>query len=216
MSHEIKKRNKERFNEWSKVYDKSILQRIVFNISHDMFFKEILHFLKGGFKVLDVGCGTGKFAHSLYEFDSELTIDGVDLSEEMIEKAKEKLNDEPITFKVGDVENLPYESDTFDAITCSHSFHHYPDQKKALSEMHRVLKNNGILMIVDGSRDTLFGNIIFGIVEIIERKVYHIFEKELKQMFRLVGFDRIIQKRFNPIAPLLFTLGRARKKGGTK
>lgn len=214
MTREIKQKNKRRFNEWSKVYDKSILQRIVFNISHDMFFKEMLHFLEEDSLILDVGCGTGKFTFSLYEFDSNLKIHGVDLSEDMIGKAKSKLRDEPIEFKVGDVENLPYESGSFDAITCSHSFHHYPDQRKALSEMHRVLKKNGKLMIIDGCRDTLLGNIIFRIVEIAERHAYHVLEKELKEMLLAAGFDRIIQKRFNPIAPLLFTLGRAKKRGG--
>lgn len=214
MTREIKQKNKRRFNEWSKVYDKSILQRIVFNISHDMFFKEMLHFLEEDSLILDVGCGTGKFTFSLYEFDSNLKIHGVDLSEDMIGKAKSKLRNEPIEFKVGDVENLPYESGSFDAITCSHSFHHYPDQRKALSEMHRVLKKNGKLMIIDGCRDTLLGNIIFRIVEIAERHAYHVLEKELKEMLLAAGFDRIIQKRFNPIAPLLFTLGRAKKRGG--
>ena len=108
-------------------------------------------------------------------------------------------------------ENLPYESGTFDILTCASSFHHYPDQKRATREMRRVLNDNGKLMIIDGSRDGLLGKIIFGINRIVEGDVYHIFERELKEMLLSIGFYKVVQKRFNPIAPLLFTLGHLEK-----
>jgi len=113
-----------------------------------------------------------------------------------------------VQFQVGDVETLPYENDTFDIITCSHSFHHYPDQEKAVTEMHRVLKKNGQLMIVDGSRDSLLGKIIFGIfIKKREKDIYHVLAKELKGIFSMNGFKNITQRVFNPFIPLLFTRG---------
>jgi ubiquinone/menaquinone biosynthesis C-methylase UbiE len=211
MSTEIKARHKVRFDGWSHVYDRSILQRLVFNISHDMFFAEMMPILKDGAEVLDVGCGTGKFSLKLHSYNSNMRIHGVDLSDDMITKAKAKVKDNSIEFRTGDVENLPYDDNSFDVVTCSHSFHHYPNQKRALAEMRRVLKPGGKAMIVDGSRDNLWGNIIFGIVEIVEREVYHIFEKELREMLQSVGFTNITQKTFNPIAPLLFTVAEAKK-----
>lgn len=211
MSMEIKNRHKARFDDWSRVYDKSILQRIVFNVSHDMFFSEINLSPGTKLKVLDIGCGTGKLSFRLYQLNNDLQIYGVDLSKEMIGKAKAKLRGEPIDFKVGDVEALPYESNTFDIVTCSHSFHHYPNQRKALSEMYRVLKNDGKAMIIDGTRDNLWGNIIFGIVEFVEKEVYHIYESELKNLLTEIGFNKITQRTFNPIAPLLFTVAHAEK-----
>lgn len=214
MTKEIKHKHRLRFNEWSKSYDRSILQHIVFNTSHNMFFNEMKRFAKDGMRVLDVGCGTGKFAFRLSDFFNNARVDGVDLSDSMIKKAKAKLKDEPINFRIGDVEHLPYDEETFDVITCSHSFHHYPNQLKAVTEMHRVLKHDGRLMIVDGCRDNLLGKIIFDVVTIVEGHVYHVFEREMRDMLLQAGFDKVMQKRFNPVAPLLFTLGQAKKKKG--
>jgi len=216
MSQEIKKRHGLRFDRWSNKYDRSILQKILFNRSHDMFFGEVLPLLKKGARVLDVGCGTGKFAFRLSGVTRGVKIHGIDISKEMIDKAKSKLRDEPIEFDVGDVENLPYKSDTFDIITCSNSFHHYPNQKKAVSEMRRVLKKDGKLMIIDGCRDRFLGKIIFGVVQVMEGDVYHIFERELKDMLMSLGFEKISQRKFNPLAPLLFTLGHVRKEDRVK
>lgn len=213
MSIEIKNRHSLRFDKWSKGYDRSVLQRIVFNRSHDMFFDEITPFLKKDLKVLDVGCGTGKFAFRLSGIYKGLNIHGVDLSKDMIGKAASKLKSEEIEFKIGDAEELPYESNMFDIITCFNSFHHYPNQRRAVSEMHRVLKDDGKLIIIDGCRDRFLGKIIFGIVQIAEGDVYHVFERELREMLLSIGFNKVVQKRFNPIAPLLFTLGHTKKKG---
>ena len=216
MTKEIKDKNRVRFDNWSKVYDRSILQNMVFNRSHNLFFKEMVSSLKEGARVLDVGCGTGKFAFRLADLRKDLKICGMDLSQDMIKKAEMKLSGENIEFKIGDVEDLPYESNTFDIITCSNSFHHYPNQERAIKEMHRVLNSEGRLMIIDGSRDNLLGKLIFGVVEMVEGEVYHIFEKELKNMLMNTGFDDVIQRTFNPIAPLLFTSGQAKKEGENK
>ena len=170
MSFEIKRKHSLMFDRWSKKYDRSVLQRIIFNKSHNVFFREMTPFLKKDLKVLDVGCGTGKFAFRLSDLYKGLMVHGVDISKDMIKNARAKLRDEGIEFKVGDVEELPYEADTFDVITCSNSFHHYPNQKRAVTEMHRVLKDEGKLIIIDGSRDGLLGKVIFGITQIIEGK----------------------------------------------
>lgn len=212
MSAEIKKKHRLKFDRWSRKYDRSILHRIVFNRSHNLFFRELLPHIKKDAKVLDVGCGTGKFAYRLWSVTKGVEIHGIDISNEMIERAKAKVNDETIDFKVGDVEELPYESKTFDIVTCSNSFHHYPNQKKAISEMRRVLKDDGKLLIIDGSRDSFFGKVVFGIVQIAEGDVYHVFENEMKDMLSSLGFDKITQRRFNPLAPLLFTMGHAARQ----
>lgn len=212
MSQKIKAKHGLRFDRWSEKYDRSILQKILFNKSHDVFFSEVLPLLRKDAKVLDVGCGTGKFALRLSRVTRGVKIHGIDFSKEMVNKARAKLKDEPVEFKVGDVEDLPYESNSFDIVTCANSFHHYPNQKKAVSEMRRVLKEGGKLMIIDGSRDKFLGKIIFGITQVMEGDVYHIFERELKDMLTSLGFEKVTQRKFNLIAPLLFTLGHARRE----
>ena len=212
MSTEIKTRHRLRFNEWARVYDKSLLQRIVFDASHDMFYTVLLPWLKDGSEVLDIGCGTGKFSLKLYHHNANLKVHGVDFSEIMIKKAQAKLAGEPIEFKIGDVEKLPYEANSFDVITCSNSFHHYPNQRGAVLEMHRVLKDGGKVMIVDGTRDSWWGNIIFSVVEFVEKQVYHMYGNELKDLLHSSGFVKVHQRAFNPLAPLLLTVAEARKE----
>ena len=53
----------------------------------------------------------------------------------------------------GDSERLPFATGSFDFVTCTNSFHHYPRQNRAVVEMHRVLRPGGRLLIIDGYRD---------------------------------------------------------------
>ena len=212
MSVAIKHTTKEYFNDWAHSYDKSILQHLVFRASHKMFSNRItnIHNEKNDIKILDVGCGTGEFISNLGPQFKEAEFYGVDLSSDMIKIAKSKLERNGVSLKVGDVENLPYEDNSFDIITCSHSFHHYPNKDKAAREMHRVLKKGGRVMIVDGCRDVPFGRVIFDIVTLLEKHVYHLFAHEFENIFSEAGFHEIDQKRFN-FVPLLLTSGVAKK-----
>ncbi len=211
VSHLAKKRAaKKYFDKWALDYDRSILQHLVFRNAHNMIFREISAVNIGGFKALDVGCGTGELTFKIKAHFNEAEVHGVDLSKTMIEKARNKNAAGLVSFETGDVEDLPYEDDTFDVITCSHSFHHYPNKAKAMSEMYRVLKPGGRLMIVDGCMDVFFGRIVFRIVEWLERHVYHLPGEEFRRIFRRSGFNNIVQKRFN-FVPLLITIGVAIK-----
>lgn len=198
------------FDKWALTYDKSILQHMIFRASHEMFIKEISTINKANLGVLDIGCGTGELAKKLTERFKNADIHGVDISDTMIKKANAKKMKKDVKFKVGDVERLPYKDNFFDVITCSHSFHHYPNKKKAISEMHRVLKPNGHLMVIDGSRDVLLGRIIFDIVTMIEKHVYHLFHGEFREIFKNNGFGNVMQKRFN-FVPQILTKGMAVK-----
>ena len=212
---QIKIKNSKRFSRWAKKYDKSLLQRLVFSNTHDMFIKEITcHTETADIQILDVGCGTGELISRLSDHSDTIGLHGIDISADMIETATSKSRvKKNVRFKIGDVEDLPYENGAFDIVTCSHSFHHYPDQKKAVSEMHRVLKDNGKLIIADGSRDKLMGKIIFGLfVKRIEKDVHHIRANDIRELFNLTGFYRVTQKIFNSIIPLLLTTGIKEKK----
>ena len=97
--------------------------------------------------LLDLGCGNGTFLSMvLNKFDVEVS--GIDISPGMIEKSKELL-DGRADLKVGDSEHLPWNDKSFDVVTCSASFHHYPGPELVLKEMKRVLRPGGILMIAD-------------------------------------------------------------------
>ncbi|WP_078427144.1 class I SAM-dependent methyltransferase [Alkalihalobacterium alkalinitrilicum] len=101
-------------------------------------------------KALDVATGAGHTALLLsqsvdYVVAMDITPNMLQLAES---QAKEKgINN--ISFTLGDVENLPFVNETFDAVTCRIAAHHFPNLLKAVEEMHRVLSKDGVLIIVD-------------------------------------------------------------------
>lgn len=95
--------------------------------------------------VLDVACGTGDMAVSLVE--RGCTVTGVDISEEMLAIARQKA---PIvTFMIADAEHLPFEDASFDAVTCAFGVRNFVHLEQGLSEMLRVLKQGGRMVILE-------------------------------------------------------------------
>jgi len=101
-----------------------------------------------GERVLDIAAGTGTSAASIAR--SGATVVGVDISEGMLEEARRKHHD--VEFVLGDAEKLPFHSDEFDAVTISFGLRNVNDPRQALSEMYRVLKPGGRLVICEFSR----------------------------------------------------------------
>lgn len=106
--------------------------------------------------VLDVGCGTGAVLELLHGEYPEKHLTGLDLTPRMIEAACAKRL-ENVCFVVGDAEALPFESQSFGAVLCSNSFHHYPHPEKFFSEAARVLRPGGRLILRDLHIERLHG-----------------------------------------------------------
>lgn len=98
--------------------------------------------------LLDCGCGTGPMISLLYEKDPSKHYTGIDLTPRMIEVGKSK-NLAGVDWVVGDCENLPFEENSFDAIICSNSFHHYPNPQKFFDSVKKVLRPGGRLILQD-------------------------------------------------------------------
>jgi ubiquinone/menaquinone biosynthesis C-methylase UbiE len=102
-------------------------------------------------KVLDIGCGYGRFTIPLAE--SGYDIEGIDLSNNLLKKAKQdsKKKGLNIKFKLGDMRKLPYKDKKFDAVICMWSVFieltKEKDQINSLNEMLRVLKKDGFAFI---------------------------------------------------------------------
>ena len=96
--------------------------------------------------LLDAGCGPAPMISLLAEKYPDRHYTGLDLTPAMIEQAKKK-NISNATFVVGDCENFPFENDSFDAIICSMSFHHYPNPQAFFDSVKRCLRPNGNLII---------------------------------------------------------------------
>lgn len=98
--------------------------------------------------MLDAGCGTGAVIALLKEKYPKKNYTGIDLSEKMIEVAKKKKLDN-VVFVQGDCESLPFVNDSFDVITCSMSFHHYPNPERFFISCNKILRTDGRLIIRD-------------------------------------------------------------------
>jgi len=105
--------------------------------------------LSEGQKVLNVGCGTG-FNSCYLVKEYGCSIVGVDIAEGMVEKAKERAEEEELTdlvkFKVGDAYDLRFEDNSFDVVITSFVCQ-FLDLKKAFKEFRRVLKPGGYIAI---------------------------------------------------------------------
>lgn len=98
--------------------------------------------------VLDVGCGTGPVIELLAKKYPKKHFVGLDITPAMIEVAQSKRLSNA-DFLVGDAENLPFGDESFDAVLCSNSFHHYPNPGAFLREAYRVLRPSGKLILRD-------------------------------------------------------------------
>ena len=103
-------------------------------------------------QVLDVACGTADSTIALAKAGVPRVV-GVDISEGMLkvgEKKIEELNlNSVISLKVEDCENLSFGDNTFDAAFIAFGIRNFEDKKKGLKELHRVLKPNGLLLILE-------------------------------------------------------------------
>ncbi len=98
--------------------------------------------------LLDCGCGTGPMLTLLHQKYPDRNFTGIDLTPKMIEVAMKK-NMNNVKLVVGDCENLPFHENSFDAVICSESFHHYPNPQKFFGSVYRVLRPNGRFILRD-------------------------------------------------------------------
>ena len=98
--------------------------------------------------LLDCGCGTAPMLTLLKEKYPDKRYTGIDLTPKMIEVARAK-HMQGVELVVGDCENLPFEDNSFDAVICCQSFHHYPNVQDFFNSVYRVLRPGGRLVLRD-------------------------------------------------------------------
>ena len=109
--------------------------------------------------ILDIATGTGDFAIAALKINPKKVV-GVDISEGMLEKGREKIKskklDNKIELKYGDSENLPFEDNSFNAITVGFGVRNFENLEKGLGEMLRVLTPEGKAAILEFSKPKKF------------------------------------------------------------
>lgn len=107
--------------------------------------------------ILDIATGTGDLAINLAQTGAGKII-GLDISSGMLEvgkkKVAEKKLEDTIEMVLGDSENLPFEDNTFDAITVAFGVRNFENLEKGLSEILRVLRPGGCFVILETSVPT--------------------------------------------------------------
>ena len=101
--------------------------------------------------VLDIGCGTGTLLLSLKVSRSDVSLVGVDPSAAMLNVARSKLPDVPLL--QGWVERLPVADSAYDVVFSTSNFHFWRSPTAGLSEIRRVLRPNGQLILTDWAAD---------------------------------------------------------------
>ena len=106
-----------------------------------------------GETVLDIGCGGGfDVIFAATEVGPEGQVTGIDVTPEMLERSKKNLRETSlanVTFRQATAEALPFPNDNFDVIISNGVFNLIPNKAKAFSEVFRVLKLSGRLMVAD-------------------------------------------------------------------
>jgi len=170
-------------------------------------------------KVLDVATGTGDVAFAIRKkYKTEII--GLDLSVNMLEKAKQKSKKykiDDISFIEGDAESLPFDDNTFDKLVISYGLRNLGNCERGLSEFYRVLKPNGKIGILEflHPKSTIIARIFkFYFNKILPRvaslfsnsKAYRYLPEsvenflsadELKSALNKVGFDDVSSKNMS-------------------
>ena len=108
-------------------------------------------------EAVDLGCGPGYLAVEMARRAPELHVTGVDLSDEMLAAAEEYARqhdaDRSVSFRKGDVQQIPFADGSVDLVVSTLSLHHWSDPVVVLDEVDRVLRPGGSFLIFDLRRD---------------------------------------------------------------
>jgi ubiquinone/menaquinone biosynthesis C-methylase UbiE len=113
--------------------------------------------LDGAKNILDVGSGAGQIVKHLLKYaPADARIVGIDLSPEMLRRARQRLRSDRPEFIAADVTNLPFADESFDCVTCGYVLEHLPDPRVGLRELHRVM-TPGARMLLLTTEDSFGG-----------------------------------------------------------
>jgi ubiquinone/menaquinone biosynthesis C-methylase UbiE len=115
--------------------------------------------VRGCKHILDAGCGNGRYLRLLLkQADPDAVLVGCDLSAGMLQRAKQRLKSDRPVFLSADLTRLPYSDGYFDAAVCGWVLEHLPDPLVGLTELARVLRPGGKLLLLT-TEQTLLGAI---------------------------------------------------------
>ena len=161
--------NKGFWDRWAKRYDRTIA---IEKNTYVQILRRMKRKLDREMYVLELACGTGVFSAQLA--GGVKMLEATDFSEKMIEKAKQRAHSSKLHYSVQDATALPYAPGTFDAVIISNALHIMPSPEKALAEIRRVLKPDGILIAPTfTAAESIFGRLKIRVMELSGFQVFH-------------------------------------------
>lgn len=155
-------------------------------------------------RCLDVACGTGALIARLHATWPQATLVGLDGSAAMLARAIVGVGSSRyVTLCQGVVEALPIATATCDWVACTNAFHYFPQPTSVLAEMHRVLKPNGRLLLLDWCRDGWHCRILNRWLRLTDPG--HVWMYTQREWRRLLDAERFTVERMERFhAPWLF------------
>lgn len=129
------------YQAWAATYDK--IPNLLVEVEEPVV-KSLLRKFPAG-RALDAACGTGRYSKFLHELGHEVT--GVDFSPAMLRHAKTR--NRKIKFIRGNLGELPLANNNFDLVICTLALTHFSDIKQPLTELYRVVRSGGYIIISD-------------------------------------------------------------------
>jgi ubiquinone/menaquinone biosynthesis C-methylase UbiE len=115
----------------------------------DRLFRQRRFDLHGRKSILDVGSGAGQIVKHLLKYaDHDATITGIDISSEMLRRARGRLKSDRPQLLSGDLSRLPFADGVFDCVTCGYVLEHLPDARPGLAELARVMHRGGRMLLL--------------------------------------------------------------------
>ena len=117
------------------------------------------HHVRSASRILDCGCGPGSITVGLAQWAPDGETVGVDIGAEQLDGARARARDlgvKNVTFRHGDIFDLPFEDDSFDVVFSQTVLYHIPEPEKALAEIKRVLRPGGLAALRDAINASIF------------------------------------------------------------
>lgn len=160
--------NKKFWQSYSKVYTQVMSTN---NKAYDTVCRSLEKYIDKDKAVLELACGTGQLSFRMAGKTKAWI--ATDYSENMIKEAEKRNRESKVRFSVQDATKLTYENESFDVVVIANALHIMPEPQKALEEIHRVLKKDGIIFAPTFVYKSKKSNFIISFMERLGFKSYN-------------------------------------------
>ena len=189
------------WNFWANKYDRLWVQKYSLKPTRDCITQTLIDINNKNIKVLDLGCGPGQLISELTQKFTNIEITGIDFSEKMIEISS-KRNPTAKHIKM-DTKELSKLDDQYDIIICTHSLPYYKHPKDVFKQLHRLLKNDGKILVGFASGNSIYDKFILSFVKLTTGNANYPSDNNFRLLihpyFSVESLKTIKEKFFMPI-----------------